>query len=222
MTALSVSALIARVDRTEVLRYMGTAAQCDDTLSTLVEEALAELEKVAVPRMVWRRVEVTTQPDGIGLGPVTAPGADLAQHLAGCREAVLFAATLGIGVDQLIRRVALLSMSQSAALQAGAAALLETYCDWCQEELAKEPGAAHQRSRFSPGYGDLPLSFQGPLLRCLESHRIGLTTTAAMMMVPTKSVSAIIGLGEEQGEKRPCGRGCAFCSKTDCAFRKVE
>ena len=47
----------------------------------------------------------------------------------------MFGATLGIGVDQLIRRTSLTDMAKAVVLQACAAALLEEYCDECQEKL---------------------------------------------------------------------------------------
>jgi cobalamin-dependent methionine synthase I len=51
------------------------------------------------------------------------------------------------------------------------------------------------RPRFSPGYGDLSLSVQSDLLNVLDARRnIGLTLSDSLMMIPQKSVTAIVGL----------------------------
>ena len=53
-------------------------------------------------------------------------------------------------------------------------------------------------SRYSPGYGDFPLTAQRELLSLLDAPRkVGVSLTDTLLMVPSKSVSAIIGVKEE-------------------------
>ena len=74
------------------------------------------------------------------------------------------------------------------------------------------------RQRFSPGYGDLPLQAQRAIFDALQCHKeIGLYLNESLLMSPTKSVTAIVGIGG--GETCTPG-GCAGCGKTDCAMRK--
>lgn len=210
-----------RVDRREVYRYMGCREEPDSQLKDLVESCLEELETAAVPRQVSRRVKLALlEGNRLRLGELEAASQSLHRHLEGCTEAVLFAATLGTGVDLLLRRCAVAEMGRAVVMQAAAAAMVEAFCDRCQLELARE-SALFLRPRFSPGYGDLPLSFQKPLLAYLESdRRIGLSVTDSMMMVPTKSVSAVIGLTpEEQGCQTD---KCAACPNLDCPFRRAQ
>jgi cobalamin-dependent methionine synthase I len=55
------------------------------------------------------------------------------------------------------------------------------------------------RPRFSPGYGDLPLELQTNLFKVLDcQHFIGLTLNDSMLMSPSKSVTAIVGLRERE------------------------
>jgi len=50
-------------------------------------------------------------------------------------------------------------------------------------------------SRFSPGYRDLPLTLQREIFTLLEpSRRIGLSLNASLLMSPSKSVTAIVGI----------------------------
>ena len=54
---------------------------------------------------------------------------------------------------------------------------------------------AHLTERFSPGYGDLDMAVQKDLCLVLDTGRtIGVTLTESCMMVPVKSVTAIVGL----------------------------
>ena len=60
--------------------------------------------------------------------------------------------------------------------------------------------------RFSPGYGDWALSAQRELLRMLDASRtVGVSLTDTMLMVPSKSVSAVIGVrtSDAGGGRRP-------------------
>lgn len=54
------------------------------------------------------------------------------------------------------------------------------------------------KPRFSAGYGDLPLEVQKDIFRVLDCPRkIGLTLNDSLLMSPTKSVTAIVGIEDE-------------------------
>jgi hypothetical protein len=61
--------------------------------------------------------------------------------------------------------------------------------------LSQEADAAGYRvtPRFSPGYGDWPLESQRELVPLCEGMRIGVSLTPSCMMLPRKSVSAVLG-----------------------------
>lgn len=77
------------------------------------------------------------------------------------------------------------------------------------------------RPRFSPGYGDFPLSAQKEILDGLEAgKRIGITLTEGYLMMPSKSVTAVIGVSRTPAA---CTiEGCEACGKKDCAFRRCQ
>ena len=112
-------------------------------------------------------------------------------------------------------------MSKAVILQAAAAAMLEDYCDEVNEQIRRdyESRGLYLRPRFSPGYGDFPLSCQPQLLGCLEAgKRIGITLTDSYLMAPSKSVTAVIGVSPLS---RTCTvKGCEACGKTDCTYRR--
>lgn len=207
--------------RAEVWRYLGyRGREPEPEIVRLAEECFAELDGIT-PHSCVRRLPLSAAGQRLTAGALQIESDSLAAHLAGCREVFLFAATLGAQADWLLRRCEKLSMSRAVVMQACAAARIEAYCDERQAELERtvaEEGL-YLRSRFSPGYGDCPLSCQRALLDALEADkRIGLTMTDGSMLVPTKSVTAFIGLTADAGSCHI--HRCETCSKTNCPFRK--
>ena len=107
---------------------------------------------------------MAAEPEGVRLScGLLLPGEDLKGHLAGCDRAALFCATLGAGADALIRRVQSVDMLQGLALDCAAAAAVEQVCDQIEGELQGMFPGCHFPFRYSPGYGDLPITLQGGL-----------------------------------------------------------
>lgn len=213
--------MLELVSRPEIWRYLGYKNEKpEEEICALVEDCLQQLKGVISPRQISCRVDCRIEGNTIQLDTLQTTSQSLAEHLAGCREAFLFAATLGTGVDQLLRRYSQIRVSRATILQAASAAMIETWCDQCQKQLEEQLDGLYLRPRFSPGYGDLSLDFQKPLLRYLEAgKRIGLGLTDSMLMTPSKSVSAVIGI---TSDKKSCTvHRCAACGKLDCPFRKV-
>jgi len=131
---------------------------------------------------------------------------------------ILFAATLGTEADRLISRSQILSVSRGSAMDAAASAMIEAFCD--EQIAALQEDGLTLRPRSGPGYGDLPLDFQRPLLSFLEAdRRIGLSVTDSLMLTPTKSLTAIVGI--DRSGQSGLSQKCAACSMTDCPFRSV-
>jgi hypothetical protein len=106
-------------------------------------------------------------------------------------------------------------------LDAIGTAAVEAWCDILCEGFKKdiEERGESIRPRFSPGYGDLALHAQRPLLGLLDAPRkAGITLTGALLMTPRKSVSAIVGVGEYGCTAERTG--CSVCKKTNCLFRQ--
>ena len=204
-----------KLDRAEILRYMKMGrAEPDAALSARIDrlerEVLAAARPASQPlRTAVRLARGAGQPLGdaafgcvasLGcsgedapryeIGPLTLESRDLWRCLRGAREAYLFAATLGHGVDLLIRKYAALSAADLLIVQAIAATAIEQYIDdetasWGEKLLP----------RYSPGYGDLPLSVQPDFLAALDAQKtLGITLTETFLMIPSKSVTAIIGI----------------------------
>ena len=160
-------------------------------VATLREDAL----KVVRTSRIWRRFPIRDGAIASGGLRLDIRGT-LAHHLAGCRSAYLVCGTIGAGFDALQRRMSISSGVDALITQAIGAALIEKWMDETDGEVAKtlEPGEAIL-SRYSPGYGDFPLEAQRTILSLLDAPRkVGVSLTDTLLMVPSKSVSAIIGV----------------------------
>ena len=214
---------LERVDTDEALRYMGCPPErAGGELRRLVEDCAGQVLSAARPRWAWRELEMTAEEGGVRLeGGVLLPGTALRGHLAGCRRAAVFCATLGAELDALIRRAQQRDMSRALALDCCASAAVEGLCDEIELELqGKFPGSFFPY-RFSPGYGDLPLEVQGELLALLDApRRVGLCVNGSALLTPRKSVTAILGISEE--ELQPTHRSCLGCpAREGCQYRKA-
>ncbi len=213
-------ARLSHIDRGEVLRYLGYRGE---RVGAAAEEDLARCEallmQTARPRLVWKLFEHSA--DYSLNGCAYRPGGeDIRLLLRDSAHVVLLAATLGTEVEQLIRRTAAKSMADAVILDAAGSAAIENVCDNFCADLERELAPCYLTERFSPGYGDMPLSDQRPFFDALSvSRRIGVTLTESCLMIPQKSVTALIGVSDKPQPRR--GRGCASCPRADdCVFRK--
>lgn len=208
----------------EVCRYLGyrRGVQPDPETEALIRACTARVEQAAQPRTVSAVHPLTFGAgNGLELGPIRVESAALAKNLRGCEQVILFAATLGLEVDRLIARAAAGRVAEGAVYQAAGAALIEAVCDAATDALRAESEAQrwYLRPRFSPGYGDFSLTHQPEIVRLLRTpERIGLTVTDSMLLLPAKSVTAVMG---RTRQAVACHRqGCQACGKTDCPFRR--
>ena len=207
----------------EAVRYLGFGKnEADERTLELIQQSFKDLEQEAGPKSICQIFDLNHTDDGrLVIGQMEIRSKSLSRNLKGCRQVVLFGATLGAGVDRLMRMISLTDMARAVILQSCAAAMLEEYCDECQKKIAAELEEEHLylRPRFSPGYGDFPLECQRQIAPALElNKRIGVTLTDSLLMAPSKSVTAVIGVSRLP---RNCTvQGCEVCAKRDCAYRR--
>lgn len=197
------------LERREIARYLGYGKNpMPPEVSALAEACMGELERAVIPRSAGRRMAVRR---------FTEASRDLAHHLRHCEEAVLYAITLGPQADLLLRRWSVRDMAKAAVGQAVCAAWLDQLAADYVAGLELGEGE-YPMPPFSPGYGDWDLSHQQEVLDLLNAtRRMGLTLTRAGMLVPEKSITALVGVSDRQEES--CGQKCMRCKKKDCPFR---
>lgn len=214
---------LTHIPQEEILRYLGCPGTEDPATLALVEGCSARLLAAARPKWTYRVFDLAVQTDGVRLDcGLLLPGRDLAAHLRGCSRAALLAATLSAPVDALLRRAQAEDLAAAVALDCCATAAVEAVCDLAEAEIrVRFPGCSFP-FRFSPGYGDLPIELQDPILRLLDApRRVGLCATDRHILTPRKSVTAVLGISD--GEISPQKRGCASCTFRDrCKFQCKE
>ena len=161
--------------------------------------------------------------DGVDLSFVKADSKGLAKNLEGCESAVIFGATVGIGVDRLISKYSRISPVKALIFQGIGAERIESLCDAFCDKLSVLKGEENRflRPRFSPGYGDLALTVQKDIFKVLDCERkIGLTLNESLLMSPSKSVTAIVGVSEKPQKCK--ANKCDTCDiSQDCQFRGI-
>lgn len=185
-------------DKKEILRYAGVKGDAPE-LYALLQECLDEVESKLVYHVCYREFAITHYDSYLDLGFIKTESAGLKKNLYGCESIVLFAATVGMEIDRLIARYATASPTKSLLFQAIGAERIESLCDAFCREIAEEKAQIgfQTRPRFSAGYGDFPLEAQKAIFSVLDCPRkIGLTLNQSLLMSPSKSVTAIIGVGK--------------------------
>ena len=185
----------APIRREEALRYAMQPRAADGSGVPAMDACIRMAEGKVTCRAVWRVFPLSWEENSLDLGFTRTGSASLRRHLAGCDAVILFAATAGMDMERLILRARAVSPLHGLCMHAVGAAVIEEACDrLCGELKAAFPGRT-LLSRFSPGYGDVPLAMQKDVFAALDCEkRLGLTLTDSLLMQPSKSVTAVVGM----------------------------
>ncbi len=204
------SSVLPPIDVKEVWRYSGCRSIPEDQTSLdLMDSMLKEYGNIARPRVCFAKCDRM---------PFETDSKGLARVISGSDEIIVFAATVGIEFDRVINRFKKVAPSKALILQALGAERVEALCDhFCSEFEGRT-------SRYSPGYGDLPLATQRDVFALLQCEsKIGISLNESLLMTPSKSVTAIFGIRhgdvDKDGASGVRGHNCAECGLLECEFR---
>lgn len=210
------------LDIREALRYLGAKEPVSGQMYDDVRAVADTLCATLTPQYTYRLFSLEHCTDGIYLPEVNIllPGGDAKKMLSQCHSVILLACTLGARFETMMRAQQVRSMADAVILDACADAWVEAGCDRAEQELKQRFPDLFLTDRFSPGYGDLPLSLQREICSSLDTpRRLGLHVTEHFLLNPVKSVTALIGISHQPQMARI--RGCAYCSmKETCTLRK--
>ena len=204
----------------EILKYLGFRGQeLTEEIAAQIRRCSDEVLAAATPRLTYRLAPLD---NGAVLG-VTFAGNDIPRMLEPCEEVVLFGATLGPGVERLMMRCEVVNAADSVIMDACASTEIENICNNFESDMRRvvEAEGRYLTDRFSPGYGDLPIAEQPKFFALLDmTRRIGVSLTPTTIMVPRKSVTAIMGIARTPQPHRP--PDCEHCLMfRTCPFRKA-
>ena len=184
------------INKKEILRYAGVGKDIGE-LDGLIGECISELEGQLFYKVCYRVFPISFDGDAIDLGFCRSESRSLKINLEGCEYILLFAATVGMNIDRAIVKYSAVSPAKAFVFQAIGAERIESLCDvFCRDiqVLSSERGF-FTRPRFSAGYGDFALEYQKEIFAALDCYRqIGVSLNDSLLMSPTKSVTAIIGM----------------------------
>lgn len=209
------------VNQDEVYRYLGYSSRpADENIRNKISSYTNLLLGECTPKYVFAKHEIACENGLFTIARMNFKSDDFYAHVEGCKNVIILAATLGIKVDRLLKRLEVTDITGAVIVQAAAAAAIEKVCDEAEKEISEALNEGDFLiPRFSPGYGDLPITLQPKLLSLLDApKKIGLSCTETYMLTPIKSVTAFIGISEN--EVRCNSSKCKSCPNLECTFRK--
>lgn len=211
---LSLKDAVISIDRSEALRYMGYRGSMSRPVAEHLDECEKRVLEALQPMAVYQYFPLAE------LDCSLLKGEDINAQLYGCTGAVLMAATVGAKIDALIRTLQVEDMAKAVIADALSGAAVEQVCAEAEKHICSALSGRYLTWRFSPGYGDYSLEASVRLIKMLEADKkIGVCVSESLMLTPVKSVTAVIGVSEDQLPKKR--RGCAVCSmRESCDFRK--
>ena len=123
---------------------------------------------------------------------------DLSAFLRDCREIALVAATGGNEILDAIRAdTAGGRLTRGVVFDAVASEMVDASLDWITayfRQALSRMGMTPRKGRFSAGYGDFRLQNQKAIYGLLELHRLGVAINESFILIPEKSVTAVLGI----------------------------
>ncbi len=213
------------IKKEEVLRYLGYGGQdFSAELESVLDKYIELAEKSLKPKFIYRIFDIEIS-DKVYLGNtnIAFVGEDIKKHLKGASKCAVMAATLGLESERLLAYLSKTKLSEAVIFDAVCTAKIEDVSDICEEEIKlwTKENSYHTNFRYSPGYGDFPLEYQRQITNLLGCDKaLGLTTTESSLLIPQKSVTAVIGIFLD--ETRKTKNSCESCNlKETCQFRKT-
>ena len=220
------NAPILKIDAAETRRYAGLKnAQNFDEKN--IADACADALLMLDVRGVWKIYDYDCKSRVVKSEPeFLVEGASIVKHLTGCEKVACMAVTVGENVErEVTKNFSAGNYVASVLLDAAATAAVEQAADALEKVIAREVAkeSFKMRWRFSPGYGDWNLDNQREFFKITGATEIGMSLSSALMLIPRKSVTAIIGLEKITAGKNfhSTKKTCANCGKIDCPARNV-
>ncbi|WP_097026493.1 vitamin B12 dependent-methionine synthase activation domain-containing protein [Clostridium peptidivorans] len=213
------------IDKKEVLRYLEyKSGVVDENIDLLIDECINEIKEISNWKYIYKIFSIHKNEEQVKLlkSNLIFKGKDILEHLKNSSMCAVIAVTLGSNIDTKIRYYEKVSMTKALILDACASVGVEWACDEVQKEIRKEAQSKGLSItyRYSPGYGDFFIDIQPEIINALDAQKnIGLTVTENNILIPRKSVSAVIGFQNDSIVAKHFG--CKKCNSfMSCKYRK--
>ena len=216
------NSVLKQIDPIETKRYAGLGNV--DFNETIIQKACLEAQLLAEPKGIWQIYSYNACSYKVESTPeCLISGEKIRKHLTQATKVIILAVTIGEAIEkQITAYFKEGEYSYSLLLDAAATTAVEQAADEVEKTIKQYITAKGYQTiwRFSPGYGDWDIRFQPEMLRLSGAKDIGINLTESMMLMPRKSITAIIGLVPNSNEKNEIKKSCSTCSKQDCLARR--
>lgn len=205
-----------KIDQGEILANLGHQGQeITKDIQDMIDEATRIIQDVAKPRSTYQVFDIGDP----RLSDILI-GQDIKDLLDESKQVICMGLTLGHEIEMQIRKLGYTDLTLSLVLDATASAAIESKAEELNSNLQDLYEDKYLTDRFSPGYGDLPICVQGDFIKLIgATKQIGLTTNPQGIMVPRKSITALVGIADRKQEsKRQACKSCRLyqtCQKRD-------
>lgn len=214
---------LQKIDIAETKRYAGLRTS-ENFSDKIVADACMAAQAIAKPRGIFQ--QCCYDSDSCQLlceEPFTIEGSKIREHLKNSEIAIIMAVTIGGDIEKEVNTLfSKKEYSKGLMLDAAATTATEMIADQLNhyiDEMAAKHGY-ETTWRYSPGYGDWPLTQQMNLIKAVHADQIDIHLTSGCMLVPQKSITAIIGMARSVVESG-IPSGCRNCSMHNtCSSRK--
>ena len=180
---------IVPINRIELAARLGNGISVD---SDIIKQHIDIFNEKVTYRYAYTTVQCKCINDLCYLDETVVASSALSKVLKNSTEAILLAVTAGFDIDKLISKATLQNALAGFYVDAIASACIESYIEFISNDICK---GLNVTNRFSPGYADFPLDYQIHLLdRLSAKESIGIVLSNDYLMIPTKSITAVIGL----------------------------
>ncbi len=209
----------------EVLLAMGCdASYSDPSLEKEIESLLAQLSTLVHPRFTCFTVDgqLHSETQQLQIADVTfSVGSIISRQLHQAESFLFFIATAGAEFDAWQHTDAIKNdILKSYIADTIGTLIAEKAADLMEGilETSLQPSDLKHTNRYSPGYCGWPVSQQHSLFQLFDEETpCGVSLTESSLMLPIKSVSGVIGLGQKV---RKLDYTCGLCTFEKCFRRK--
>jgi len=200
----------------------GDPARARPALRKMTAAMIGRAHTLLAPAVAYEVLDIAeVRHERLVISPrVSFKSASLAQALGGAKQMAVAVCTIGSQLEQAVGAMFAAGQQVEATVLdgVGSAAVEELSQRVCRmfEDMARERGLMTS-SPFSPGEPDWPLESQRDLFDLVAAEEIGVTLKDSYLMHPLKSLSLVVGIGENLATG---GSPCEFCSLSEvCRYR---
>ena len=218
------NAQILKIDAKETRRYAGLIRAKNFDEKNIVD-ACDEAVLILDVRGIWKIYDYDAENNLVlSTPPFKLLGNSITRHLKFCEKVICIAVTVGEEIEnEVSRKFSQGHYVESVLLDAAATAAVEQAADSLERAISPQisKDGYKMKTRFSPGYGDWVLTNQEKFFEITGAAEIGMSLSSALMLMPRKSITAIIGLEKNKSDNKISpAKKCDTCDKINCPARR--